>query len=353
MSVKTFLPGKSGSIALALLLVSGVPARTLAAEPDFSTPHQTINLRQHSSESFTFLSSLSLASGKEQNRPEIFNQALEFSEQGKHKQALALIKPYRKQYPDSVSAELLYGVLLYNQGEPQQAEKVFRALTQDNSPSPESFNNLAVIYAERGDYPKAIDTLQQAFNAHSSYEKIYSNIKTIYATMASEAYNKALDLNKEQADSPKLAVLETPSAIQWLDTAIKPAPIDQVVTTQTAIDSINKDIESHLKSWARAWSGQSLSGYISAYTRNYRPNSKLDHQQWINQRKKRLSKPGFIEVNLSNFKIQVFNNDLAEAIFTQRYRSDSYQDAVRKRAVLVKTEKGWKISQEQSLAVID
>ncbi len=77
----------------------------------------------------------------------------------------------------------------------------------------------------------------------------------------------------------------------------------------------------------------------------------MSHDEWVKQRKLRLNKPKFINVDLSNIQVNVLRPNLAEALFNQRYQSDTYSDAVKKRVMLVKTGEKWKISLERSLGL--
>ncbi len=113
-----------------------------------------------------------------------------------------------------------------------------------------------------------------------------------------------------------------------------------------------QQVENSLSNWANAWSSKDHQGYISAYTKLYRPNAKLSHNQWVKQREQRINKPKFIRVDLNKISVKLLRENLAEARFEQRYQSDTYKDAVRKRMILVKADGQWKISLEKSLGLI-
>src|SRR3972149_4567020 len=60
---------------------------------------------------------------------------------------------------------------------------------------PEPYNNLAVIYAAQGQYEKARAALEQSIRTHPSYATAYENLGDVYAKLASQAYDKALQLD--------------------------------------------------------------------------------------------------------------------------------------------------------------
>src|SRR5438093_2806195 len=72
---------------------------------------------------------------------------------------------------------------------------------------PEPYNNLAVLYAGQGDYQKARKALETAIRTHPSYAVAHENLGDIYATLASQAYDKALQLDSGNAAARKKLAL--------------------------------------------------------------------------------------------------------------------------------------------------
>ena len=122
-------------------------------------------------------------------------------------QSLALTQELLQQYPDNPDLALMEGVLFNQLGRIEDAEQVFLRLSEKHPELPEPLNNLAVIYVNRGDMNRAISTLQKAFETHPSYARIQSNLRTLYTTLASQAYNRALNLGS-QAPAPVLTSLD-------------------------------------------------------------------------------------------------------------------------------------------------
>ena len=53
-----------------------------------------------------------------------------------------------------------------------------------------------MIYAGQGQYDKARAALEQSIRTHPSYATAYENLGDVYAKLASQAYDKALQLDK-------------------------------------------------------------------------------------------------------------------------------------------------------------
>ncbi|MAY41400.1 MAG: hypothetical protein CMI05_03685 [Oceanospirillaceae bacterium] len=375
-----------------------------------------------------YISTVSIATQTPQHSSPELTKILSLSQQGKHQEALNRLDVIIRDNPNMASATLAKGIILSNKGDRNAAKQIFKQLMTAYPGRPEAFNNLAVIYAEEGNFPEAIDTLQQAFQTHPSYAQVHTNLKEPYATLASQAYNKALDLGSESA-GPELAMINrlprdlTNSTSEQLvvvaankvvkkpaqlATVVTPAPVksaakvetgtsktvevtslvndpavvtaavtkeqtqtkpnkvinpvkaketskpQEVVTStdQPKANTAEQQITNNLLNWANAWSNKDYKGYIATYTDVYRPNAKLTHNQWVQQREQRITKPKFIKVSLNNISVKLLRENLAEARFEQRYQSDTYKDAVRKRVMLVNSNGQWKISLEKSLGLI-
>ena len=334
------------------------PAQQVAPTPKTPVPSKELQ---------SYISTLSMAESPLSSS--ILEQAMQLSKSGQHQSALEQVALAKTQSSEPTpSLVLTEGVIQYNMGNIDSAEKLFTSLATKYPEFPEGFNNLAVIHAEKGNYPEAIETLQRSFQSHSSYKHIYSNLKALYATLASEAYSKALDL-KDQPVGPELLMLnsltQTAKAPQQVASTFTPLKASTNISaetaaatpkhhkTQTINASVSEAINQHLTDWATAWSEQKSDKYIAAYTDDYRPTPQLTHQQWMAQREIRLSKPQFIRIELSQIKVNVLSDDLVEAYLVQRYESDTYKDAVRKRLMLIKSDEHWKISLEQSLGLVE
>ena len=100
------------------------------------------------------------------------------------------------------------GISLVAQGKAEEAIGIFEGLTHSYPDWPEPHNNLAVLYAARGEEKKAEQALLAALNAHPSYALVYQNLRTLYAGMAGRAYRKALQSDAGESAAPSLALAE-------------------------------------------------------------------------------------------------------------------------------------------------
>src|SRR5437588_5754093 len=114
---------------------------------------------------------------------------------GQHSQALELVNKVLKAKPRDPQARFLKGIIFTEQGSSKEAIEIFSKLTQDYPELPEPYNNLAVIYASQGQYEKARAALEKSIRTHPSYPTAYENLGDVYAKLASQAYDKALQLD--------------------------------------------------------------------------------------------------------------------------------------------------------------
>ncbi|MBF8268593.1 MAG: hypothetical protein HW386_302 [Gammaproteobacteria bacterium] len=146
--------------------------------------------------------------------------------QGQLDEALTLTNKSLTDDRDNVSYLFLKGLILTRQNNLDDAKKIFIRLTQEHPELPEPFNNLAVIYAEQGDFNNAREALQMAINTHPSYATAQENLGDIYAKMASKAYNQALELDQDNASArEKLLLVGDLFSIKNAEPATPP-PVD-------------------------------------------------------------------------------------------------------------------------------
>lgn len=94
--------------------------------------------------------------------------------------------------PKDGRLRLLYGVVLGNTGQLDEAVAVFKELLADQPGDPQVLNNLAAIYAEQGDFRSAEDMLSRAVLLSPKYAVARSNLGDLYASMARAQYYEAL-----------------------------------------------------------------------------------------------------------------------------------------------------------------
>jgi tetratricopeptide (TPR) repeat protein len=128
--------------------------------------------------------------------------------QGQHAQALEKTEQYLSSRPKDAQGRFLKGLILTEMNRPTDAIGVFTKLSEDYPELPEPYNNLAVLYAQQKQYDKARTALEMAIRTHPSYAIAYENLGDVYAKLASQAYDKALQLDgANTAMQNKLALI--------------------------------------------------------------------------------------------------------------------------------------------------
>src|SRR6185369_6762589 len=141
-------------------------------------------------------------------RADDVQEAAKLLKAGQHQQALERVNKVLAAKPKDAQARFLKGLIFAEQGSTKDATDVFLQLTKDYPDLPEPYNNLAVIYASQGQYDKARSALEQSIRTHPSYATAYENLGDVYAKLASQAYDKALQIDSTNpAAKNKLALV--------------------------------------------------------------------------------------------------------------------------------------------------
>ena len=147
---------------------------------------------------------------------------------GKHAEALTRADQYLAGKPRDPQMRFLKGVIQSETGKQSDAIATFAKLTDEFPELPEPYNNLAVIYASQGQYDKARIALEMAIRTNPSYATAQENLGDVYARLASQAYDKALQLDASNTAVPsKLALIRalfTPVTKGARPAANMPAP---------------------------------------------------------------------------------------------------------------------------------
>ncbi len=127
--------------------------------------------------------------------------------------ALAITDQALKVVPNDSELRFTRGLALVALERGDEAEAVFRGLTQDFPELPEPYNNLAFILAARGDLDGARMALEQAVNALPDYAIAHENLGDIHLRLAARHFREASRLagsNRVVAESSahKLKLIE-------------------------------------------------------------------------------------------------------------------------------------------------
>ena len=294
-------------------------------------------------------------------------EAQQLLKQGQVDRALERVDQYLKAKPKDARGRFLRGILLTEQNKPQDAIKVFTELTQDYPELPEPYNNLAVLHASQGQYDKARAALEMAIRTHPSYATAHENLGDIYAKMASQAYDKALQLDKgNQGAQTKLNLIKdlfsnnqrpakvaartevtTKTAPAPAATPAKPAAKEPATEPDKAAPvSEEAAVLKSVERWAVSWSSNDVDGYLARYAPNFKTPDGESRKAWETERRARVAKPRKIEVKVEAPKVTFKDSNTASVSFRQHYRSNSFKASAGKTLILIKSGNQWLIQQE-------
>jgi tetratricopeptide (TPR) repeat protein len=106
------------------------------------------------------------------------------------------------QRPREPQARFLKGVVETEQGHVDAAIAVFRGLIEDYPELPEPYNNLAVIYAQRGQFDSARLALETAVRTAPNWAIARENLGDVYARLAAAEYDRAATLDRDNKTAP-------------------------------------------------------------------------------------------------------------------------------------------------------
>ena len=147
------------------------------------------------------------------------------AKQGRWAPALERVDQYLASKPRDSQARLLKGVILVELNRQNEALVIFGKLTEEFPELPEPHNNMAVIYAQQKQYDKARNSLLAALKTNPSYATAHENLGDIYARLASQAYDKALQTDASNAaPQPKLAMIRAVTNLPKSEIVVARAP---------------------------------------------------------------------------------------------------------------------------------
>jgi tetratricopeptide (TPR) repeat protein len=120
----------------------------------------------------------------------------------KYPEAIEVLDKLHTQRPREPQARFLKGLALADSGKTDEAIATFQAVLGDYPELPEPHNNLAVLYAQKGQYGLARDELEAAISAAPDYVVAYENLGDIYARLAALNYEKAAARDARNRTAP-------------------------------------------------------------------------------------------------------------------------------------------------------
>ncbi|GAB1386406.1 hypothetical protein MASR1M59_15540 [Melaminivora sp.] len=141
--------------------------------------------------------------------PTSYTQEQQLLKTGQAAQALEQLDKRLHSQGRDPQLRFLRTVALTELGRQDEALSALVDLTETYPELPEPYNNLAVLYAARGELGKARDALESAVRAQPDYPVAQENLGDIYLRLAAQAYTRASQPDPVVAKSvqPKLTLL--------------------------------------------------------------------------------------------------------------------------------------------------
>lgn len=322
---------------------------------------------------------------------------------GQTQQALDRVNAYLTSKPKDPVARFIRGLAQAELGKTNDAIMTFQSLTEDFPELPEPYNNLAVLYSSKGQFEKARVALELAIQTHPSYSTAHENLGDIYAKLASQAYDKALQLDKSNPNvatklnlvrdlfstNPKAntAPRVTASAAALTTTAppaiinntvasaagtVRPAPVPtqpaasatpaktapvaaaapatapaKAEPAKPAAADASAEVLATVNTWASNWASKNATGYLALYSKDFKPDDGSSRATWAAARRERITAPRRISVEVLGASVEMVSASEAKVTFRQAYSSDSLKTRSRKTLTLVKEGSGWLITRER------
>ena len=337
------------------------------------------------------------AQANNQSNPQAVPEIQRLMKQGQMSQALEQAENLISSKPREAQGRFLKGLILTETGRQSDAIAVFTKLTEDFPELPEPYNNLAVLYAQQKQYDKARSALEMAIRTHPSYSIAHENLGDVYAKLASQAYDKALQLDssntatqsklsmikeliststkpgkagaatRAEPEPVRVAAAETPKATPAkaaekmpepalasktaVVPAAKPPETKTPDTTSTsekpqATSTGESEVTKALQGWASAWSNKDVKAYLNYYASDFQTPNGMARKAWETERTQRIDKPGKLQVSVDDIKVSL-TADKATVRFRQHYTSSTLKTSATKTVVFVRSGGKWLIQQER------
>ncbi len=127
---------------------------------------------------------------------------------GQVQAAMAKADEYLAKNPRDPQMRFLRGLIQQDAGRLDDAMTTYAGLITDYPELPEPYNNIAVLYANMGEFDKARDALLMAIRNKQTYSVAHENLGDVYMRLAGQSYQRAQQLDSRNTTvAPKLAVI--------------------------------------------------------------------------------------------------------------------------------------------------
>lgn len=147
--------------------------------------------------------------------------------------AMVKANQYLATNPRDPQMQFLRALIQQDGGRQADAIASYNRLIESYPELPEPYNNVAVLYANQGQYDKARASLEMATRASRSYATAYENLGDVYARLAIQSYTQAQQLEPGNTTvAPKIALIR-----QLITTPVQSrasAPTDRAIPARPA-----------------------------------------------------------------------------------------------------------------------
>ena len=185
-------------LALILLVLFGLQATFFAVQAHAQSAQETAN------------------SDKSGPDPVVLalTRAKELRVSGRMDEALVMLNKALETAPRDLQLRFLRALVLVDLKRSDEAIVAFETLSQEFPELGEPYNNLAVLFAGRGELDKARAALERAISAQPNYALAHENLGDIYVRLAEQAYQRA----SEKAPTSVSAKKKLGLAKDWVKT---------------------------------------------------------------------------------------------------------------------------------------
>ncbi|MDG1905773.1 MAG: tetratricopeptide repeat protein [Arenicella sp.] len=326
--------------------------------------------------------SLPLSQAQLQQLGEEFSRAHRLQDQGDERAALAIYQKINQAQPKLVEPYINMAAIFTSNGELDKAQQILVRGLESDPASALLFTGLQKVYGAQASHSYAqalgtkskvesrfelaiVDSLAMSVNlidnspsqeisvAADDNEAVVAKLeqRLVIAQTQLEQASSQLDEKNRELELAQTALANSQQAreqllssyvfeeqannselvISEIETS-RPVAAEPVVTPTVDLNTV---MIARVRSWASAWSDQNVAAYLRHYADDYSAQGS-SRANWVEQRRQRLTQRSFISIEVSDFRVAEADDNLIKVSFKQRYRSDSFDDTIRKQLTFKK-----------------
>jgi adhesin transport system outer membrane protein len=191
------------------------------------------------------------------------------------------------------------------------------------------------LYTAKRAYVNAEADLQLAYaRTHAAKNSLTANLGLSPNQETSGERGQNWQAAEDAAQRCPAIVIEAPTinrdelnnrARKLATPAAAPATAETITATSPQASAAVPNVTERLRGWASAWAAKDINRYLAFYAKDFAP-ARSTSAKWITERRRLLSKPGPIEVQLSQVKAEQ-RGEAVVTSFTQDYTSQNFKDS--------------------------